>query len=156
MWPFSRKSGAPPPTSDPDDWTIGEGQRDGFPMIVRIDNQFKRIAPLPGFNHHFIISVHFRNPSPNGFPSIEEGDDLETLEEKLCEQLEADKESLCVLVVTNNGLRDFIFYTRNAESAHQRFLASSVGGTGFVIEIAIEPDADWYIYKHFSRSLHTH
>jgi hypothetical protein len=155
MWPFSSKTSAPPPTADPDDWTLGEGERDGFPMILRLDNQFKRRAPLPEYKHHVILSVHLRDPSPNGFPSTEEGDDLDALEENLCKELEAGKESVCVLVVTNNGLRDFIFYTRNAESAHERIKTVIAGGTGFVIEIAIEPDSEWYIYKHFCDSLTT-
>lgn len=153
MWPISNKSANQSPPTNPDSWTLGEGQRDGFPMLVRIDNAYSKVAPVPDYDHHVIISVHLRYPRPDGFPSTEEGDDLEALEENLCVQLEAGKESMCVLVVTNNGLRDFIFYTRDTEGAHKRIKTVLTLGTGFIIEIAIEPDADWHIYKHFIHSL---
>jgi hypothetical protein len=153
MWPFSRKTDESSRTLKPDSWSLAQGERDGFPMIVRMANAYRDLAPIPGYDHHLIISVHLRNPRPNGFPSSEEGDDLTALELSICRLLEADNDSLCVLVVTNNGLRDFIFYTRNVESATQRtedFLAT---GTGFVVEFLIKCDEGWEIYQHFSRWL---
>lgn len=98
-----------------------------------------------------IISIHLRNPRPNGFPSSEEGDDLAALELNICRLLETDNDSLCVLVVTNNGLRDLIFFTRNVERAKQRTESALSAGTGFVIEFWVEPDDGWEIYQHFSR-----
>jgi hypothetical protein len=153
MWPFSKKTDESPRTPKPDDWSLGQGERDGFPMIVRMANAYRDLAPIPAYDHHLIISVHLRNPRSNGFPSSEEGDDLKALELNICRLLEADNDSLCVLAVTNNGLRDLIFYTRNVECAHQRtedFLAT---GTGFVVEFLIKPDDGWEIYQHFSRWL---
>jgi hypothetical protein len=151
MWPFSKKAEAPLRASAPDDWSLAQGQRDGFPMIVRMANAYRDLAPLPGYDHHLIISVHLRNPQPNGFPSSEEGDDLAALEQNLCRLLETGNDSLCVLVVTNNGLRDLIFYTRDIESAKHRTEGTLVAGTGFVIEFCIEPDELWEIYHHFCK-----
>jgi hypothetical protein len=100
-----------------------------------------------------IISIHLRNPRPNGFPSSEEGDDLAALEVKICGVLEADNESLPVLVITNNGLRDLIFYTRDVEKVKQRTEEVLARGTGFVVEFWIKPDETWEIHQHFSRWL---
>ena len=153
MWPFSRKSGESSRIPKPDDWSLGQGERDGFPMIVRMANAYRDLAPIPAYDHHLIISVHLRNPRPNGFPSSEEGDDLTALELNICRLLEADNDSLCVLVITNNGLRDLIFYTRNVEGVKQRAEDASSVFTGFKVEFAIEPDEGWEIYQHFSRWL---
>jgi len=70
-----------------------------------------------------------------------------------CRLLEIDNESLCVLVVTNNGLRDFIFYTRNLDSVRQRIEDATTMFNGFVVEFSIEPDKEWRIYQHFSHWL---
>ena len=137
----------------PDDWVLGRGERDGLPMIVRMASAYRGLAPIPAYDHHAIVSIHLRNPQPNGFPSPEEGDDLAALEMNVCRLLEIDNESLCVLVVTNNGLRDLIFYTRNVESVKQRTEDAKALYQGFVVEFWIEPDEDWGIYKHFSRWL---
>jgi hypothetical protein len=105
---------------------------------------------LLGYDHHLIVSVHLRNPRPNGFPSSEEGDDLQALEENMSRLLETGNDSLCVLVVTNNGLRDFIFYTRNVESVKERTEEANAIFRGFKVEFSIEPDAEWRIYQHFA------
>jgi hypothetical protein len=153
MWPFKSREPNKPRDPSPNDWSLGQGERDGFPMIVRIANAFAGLAPLPDFDHHILVSVHFRNRKPNGFPSSEEGDDLQNLEVGLCGALEAGNGSLCALVVTNNGLRDFIFYTRNVESARQTIDGCSRLLDGFVVEFTIEPDPNWDIYQAFSRYL---
>ena len=150
MWPFSKKTAEFRPPVGPDSWSLAQGERDGFPMIVRIANAYRGLAPLPEYNHHLIVSVHLRNPRPNGFPSSEEGDDLQALEENLGRLLETGNDSLSVLVVTNNGLRDFIFYTRNVEGMKQRTEEAVPIFKGFEVELSIEPDAEWRIYQHFA------
>jgi hypothetical protein len=122
-------------------------------MIVRMENAYTGLAPIPAYDHHVIISIHLRNPRPNGFPSSEVGDDLEALEMNICRLLEIDRESLCVLVVTNNGLRDLIFYTRKVKSVKQRTEDAISLYKGFVVEFWIQPDESWEIYQHFSRWL---
>jgi hypothetical protein len=120
-------------------------------MIVRMANAYRGLAPLPAYDHRLIVSIHLRNPRPNGLPSSEEGDDLAALEMNICSQLETGNDFLCVLVVTNNGLRDLIFFTRNVEGARQRTESALSAFTGFVVEFWIEPDEGWEIYRHFSR-----
>ena len=153
MFQFGRKEPAPSRIPKPDDWTLAQGERDGFPMIVRISNAFTGLAPLPDYIHHVIVSVHFRNRRPNGFPSNEDSDDLKNLEVALCGLLEAGNESLCVLVVTNNGLRDFIFYTRDVDGVRRKLEDNVRLFDGFAVEFAIEADHSWEIYEAFSRML---
>lgn len=153
MWPFKSSEHNKKRAPSPDDWSIGQAERDGYPMIVRIANAFAGLAPIPDYNHHIIVSVHFRDRKPNGFPSSEEGDDLQNLEVGLCGELEAGNESLCVLVITNNGLRDFIFYTRDVEGARKRLDDNPQLYKGFVVEFAVEPARNWEIYQAFSRCL---
>ncbi len=150
---FKRKQRESSQEPKPTDWLLAQGERDDFPMIVRMAEAYAGLAPVKGYKHHVIASVHFRNRREDGFPSSEEGDDLQTLEENLSFLLEAQNESLCVLVITNNGLRDFIFYTRNATDAREKLANNSDIFRGFVVEFAIEPDPDWSIYKAFSRML---
>ncbi len=151
MWPFPKGAGKSPRTPKPDDWSLAQGERDGFPMIVRMANAYRDLAPIPAYDHHLIVSVHLRNPRPNGFPSSEEGDDLQALEMNICRLLESENNSLCVLAITNNGLRDLIFYTRNVESVKQRIEDAGAVFRGFEVEFSIGPAEGWRIYLHFCR-----
>jgi hypothetical protein len=155
MWPFKRSKDSDPAlkVQRPDDWTLGQGERDGFPMIVRIANAYHGLAPLPQYEHHLIVSVRFRKPQSNGFPSSQEGDALESLEQNLYGLLEIDNDALCALVITNNGLRDFIYYTRNVEGTKNKLEHTRSIFKGFQVEFALEPARDWEIYKTFARML---
>jgi hypothetical protein len=153
MWPFKKDSAKSYREPQPNDWVLGQGTRDGFPMLVRMADCYTGLAPLPAYDHHVIVSVHFRNRQLNGFPSSEEGDDLESLERSLCHLLETGNDTLGVLVVTNNGLRDFIFYTRNVEEVRRKIDDSVSLFQGFVTEVMIEPDPGWDIFQAFCRML---
>jgi hypothetical protein len=122
-------------------------------MIVRMATAYTGLASMPGFHQHVIVSIHLRNPRLNGFPSCEEAADLEALEKNVCRLLEAGNDSLCVLVITNNGLRDLIFHTRDVEGVQRRIEDAVSRPTGFEIEFWIEPDQDWQTYRHFCHRL---
>ena len=136
-----------------DRWLLARGERDGFPMIVRMAAAYRGMGAIPGYDHHIIIGASLRSPTPAGFPSTEEGDDLQRFEENLCAAIEIDNESLCVLVITNRGIRDFIFYTRDPQGAKARIDSALPGLRGFQCEIAIEPDENWEIYAAFDNWL---
>ena len=138
---------------NPDQWLIARGDRDGFPMIVRMAQAYRGMGALPGYDHHVIIGARFRSPTPAGFPSTEEGGDLQRFEENLCAAIEVDRESLCVLVITNQGIRDFIFYTRNPDGAKEKLDVALSGLKGFEFSIAIQPDRQWEIYQAFNNML---
>ena len=155
MWPFKKEqrklSIAKESGPGADRWLLAMGEREGFPMIVRMAEAYLGLAPLPEFNHRILVSVQMRNPRPDGFPSTEEGADLEALEVKLCGMLESGGDTLCALVITNNGVRDFIFQTRNVQRTKEELKRLGEIVRGFRAEIAIEPDPEWSIYGTFER-----
>jgi hypothetical protein len=91
-----------------------------------------------------------RNPRPNGFPPSDEADEIDAIEANLCGLLESGNDALCVLVITNNGLRDFIFYTRDVDGVREKLENNMSIFEGFVAEFAIEPARGWDIYNTFS------
>lgn len=136
-----------------DAWLLARGERDGFPMMVRMAAAYRGLGGLPGFEHHVIVGAALRSPTPAGFPSAEEGDDLQQFELNLVAALEVDRESVCVLVITNHGLRDFIFYTRDPRGAMKNLEAAAPKLKGFAFEVAVEPDEHWEIYRAFDNWL---
>jgi uncharacterized protein DUF695 len=138
---------------DQSKWLLARGERDGFPMIVRMAAAYRGVGALTGYGHHIIVGTTFRAPTPAGFPSSEEGDDLQQFEERLCAAMESNNESLCVLVITNRGLRDFIFYTRDADGAKSRLDMTLAQLSGFKSHVVVERDEEWEIYRAFDKWL---
>jgi hypothetical protein len=110
---------------------------------------------LPGYLYRVIVTVHLREPRPSGFPSDAEDDDLEAFEFNVCGLLEAENKSLCVLVVTGQGLRDIIFYTKEPEAVRKKVEDARIVLTSHKFEIDIELEPDWRVYNFFCEKLST-
>lgn len=48
MSPLSKKPGESTHPAAPDSWSLAQRERDGLPMIVRMANAYRGLAPLPG------------------------------------------------------------------------------------------------------------
>lgn len=137
----------------PDDWTLARGVRDGYPMVLRIANAYLGLGGVPGYENRIIVGTQLREPTASGLPGKSEGDDLEAFELTLCETLESENESLCVLVITNQGFRDFIFYSRDPKAAEQKLIMAKPRLKSHRFQVSVERDVDWQLYSAFTRGM---
>jgi len=82
-------------------------------------------------------------PREDGFPSAADMDALEQFENSILDALEAGEHSICVAVVTNNGERDWIFYTADAAETHARLNQTLQNAPRCPIRPMACPDPDW-------------
>lgn len=115
-------------------------------MIVRSNTGYKKFVSVRGYEHQFGVAVPLRTPEPNGLPSPEEGIQLGEIEDAICAFLEQQAESLFVAVITTNGMREFVFYTRDPEHLKQRFEQLRKRITTHEIQLMIQPDKAWRVY----------
>ena len=87
-----------------------------------------------------MITWTLQNPGDGGFPSSSDNDALENFENLIFDQLEAGQHSICVAVITNNGERDWIFYTSDPEEIHQRLNQALQESPRFPIRPSSCPD----------------
>jgi hypothetical protein len=137
----------------PDDWTLATSSRDGYPMFLRIANAYLGLGGVPGYEDRIIVGAQLREPRASGLPGDSEGDDLKAFELTLCKELEQENESLCALVITNQGFRDFIFYSRNANAAERKLLMAKSDLQSHKFQVSVERDADWQLYSVFTRGI---
>jgi hypothetical protein len=114
----------------------------------------KNLAPAVGVRHPdyaFIayVTFHYVPDDERGFPSPEDADALDEIERVEIPKLEADGLAILVAVVTKNGIKDFLFYTRDrlqfltlAEKLQEAYPEFQVG-----CEIASDPE--WKHYEDF-------
>jgi hypothetical protein len=137
----------------PDDWLIARMRRNGFPLMVRMATAYRDLGKVPGYDHKIVVVIPLNDPQPSGMPQGDEFDALKAVELSVCNLLEAENESLCVLAVTGCGTRDLIFYTRNPEQAHQMIARAQASIVSHKIDAAIEPDQNWELYGFFNNSI---
>ena len=146
MWPFKKK--APTPDQLPIDgpWAISQGEHNGSVMIVRSNTGYAEFGSVPGYEHQVGIAVPLRAPEATGLPSPEENAELSTIEDTLCLALEEHAESLFAAVITTNGMREFVFYTRAPQEVRLRFGQLRDRITTHQLQLMIQPDKDWAVY----------
>ncbi len=146
MWPFKKKTFSPDRLPIGGPWSIAEGQHSGRVMIVRANTEYRQFGCVPGYEHQVGIAVPLRKAEATGLPCPAEGALLGEVEDIICSSLEEQAESLLVAVITTDGMREFVFYTREPRRVQQRFEELHNRITSHEIQLMIQPDRTWRIY----------
>lgn len=150
MWPFKKKSASPDRLPLDGPWSVANGQNNGRIMIVRSNTGYREFGSLQDYEHQVGIAVPLRQAEATGLPSAAEGAQLDQLEDAICSSLEEKAESLLVAIITTNGMREFVFYTREPERVKQRFDELREKITSHTIQLMIQSDPQWRVYSQLT------
>jgi hypothetical protein len=139
----------------PDKLPVSEGwnQRQGHDplgktMLIRTHTGYSKFKGVTGYSHHVAIAVPMVDTTRAGFPNPGEVEQLNRIENDICEIFGSNRESLLVAATTIPGVREFILYTRNPDSVQRRF-DNDLLARVFThrVHLKIEPDKDWSRYQ---------
>lgn len=134
----------------PERWSVGRGQKDGKPVFTRFNVALKPFVGRPEFAHQLGIAVPLNAPTPDGLPTGVEAAELNQIEDEITSRFLRGNESLFAGVITTNGMREFILYTRDPQAA----LAKAAALTGDIrhhhIQFVIHDDPGWENFKLFA------
>ena len=102
-------------------------------------------------SHSFIayLTFHFEPRDESGLPSVEDNRLLAELEEDAFVELEADELAIHVATALKDGVKDLLFYTRDANEFLKRAEKYRYLHNQFDVECEVGPDPDWGHYKDF-------
>jgi hypothetical protein len=131
----------------PDHWALGQGEVDGKPLIVRWDTAARRDCPDATRPIKVTIGLACDRPQPNGLPSPHDLVHFEELEEALFAELPSLADTRPVLVLTTNGMREWIVYACEQEWLQEWapwFAERFFNGRAGTIEAVAEPGWDTF------------
>ena len=104
----------------------------------------KNLAPTvkPQGSHPFVayLTFHFEPKDESGVPSAEDSGLLAKLEEDVFVELEADRLAIHVATAMKDGVKDLLFYTRDAQEFLKRAERYRYVHGQFDVECEIVPD----------------
>lgn len=130
------------------EWTLKElvDRTSGRSTIVR-----RRASPPVSAYQRYewiaYLTFLFHPRDDSGLPSSEDSDALRAIEEIAIPKLEAEGLGVLVAVVFGEGVKDFLFYTRDPEEFLARAEPIRDGSTRFRVGCEIKPDATWSQYR---------
>jgi hypothetical protein len=149
MWPFSTKAPlSPEKLPIADTWAQYQGHDPlGRTMLVRTNTGYSHFKGVTGYAHYVAIAVPMVDTTRAGFPNPGEVEELNRIENDICEIFEPNRESLFVATTTIPGIREFVLYTRNPDSVQRKF-ENDLLARVFThrCHVKIEPDKDWSHY----------
>jgi hypothetical protein len=148
MWnPFLKKPLSADKLPVADKWQVARGQRAGKPMILRTHEGYRDFRGVSGFDHQVGIAVSLHDADANGLPTANESQELDALENAICNLFESESESLFVATVTCDGFREFVLYTRNPDAVRRKFKALENRMPTHKVFLKMQPDEEWSVYS---------
>jgi hypothetical protein len=123
---------------------------DGAPLFFRRNDNARELAGHPDFIFRMGIALPLNLPNEHGFPSNEEMEQLNIIEDLLAARLEANQLALYVLAITTGGMREYVFYTRNAKTANEFLEEVRKEVVSHELQSYVEEDQNWEVYKQFA------
>ena len=149
---FFRRSPAPAYPAADGPWSIAT-HRPGSPaLILRINVGAAALRGHPDFATQVGIAVPFRDPDPNGFPGPAEDAEVRALEEALRAALMPEQRTVLVAVLTTEGMREFVWYTRDPKRVRKAVTAVANELRTHQVQLIMQEDPDWEVYAAFSES----
>jgi hypothetical protein len=130
-------------------WAVAQGQYEGSPLFVRIHQGVSPLVGDPRFSQQVGIAVPLLNPDAHGLPTNEEAAQLAEIEDAISAALEPNHISVQVLSITTKGMREFVFYTTDADAVRTAFAQLQASIVSHELQLVIQRDPDWSVYRQF-------
>lgn len=148
-------SNAPTPSAsggstDEDTWSLGQGQSNGRPLIMRVRTPLATPVPNPAYATRFTVTWTYGTSGVDGLPASAVLDDLANFEIRLLRAFERNRLAIAVAVATTGGTREWMFYLSNPDQAqaHATFLAEFGGDARrYPVALATVADPGWLEYS---------
>ena len=131
-------------------WSVAQSERNGKPMFVRRNESAGSLAGHVDYKFRVGIAIPLKNPNSDGLPSNSEMEQLNVIEDELCEGLEREQASLQVLSITSHGMREFVFYTRSPSLASAAIEGLREKTQTHEIQSYVAEDPQWQVYAQFA------
>ena len=129
----------------PEDWNFYLTQIDDKPASISLNLALKKLIPVKEKTNLSWISVKLSLPTENGLITNEESAILFEIEDKILAKINPSN-ALYIGRMTNNGYRDFYFYSKNAESFKIEAEKISIEYPKYEISVHSKEDKNWNGY----------
>ena len=137
-----------------DAWAGSDGIRNGIPFIIRF--RIPVVLPDEGGSHDQKLAVlwGYADEGSGDMPDESESEAMGTFENRLCSAWENDALAFLAAVLTYDGARQWVFYTRDVAECGRRLHEMPQEQDPYPIELTTEPDPRWeYLHEQILRTV---
>lgn len=127
-----------------DQWALINVANPNCPAVIRHRNPVLNPAHVDGYEYLITVLWGYAAEGTGAMPDGETSQELERFETHLSAAVQRDAQAILTAVVTLDGARQWVYYTRNVEEFGRRL--SSIPdyyGQPYPIEVTTEEDSTW-------------
>ncbi len=127
-----------------DQWSLAEGLHNDKPLLIRYRSELSSKPDVSAYPVLIRVTWPFATDS-TGMPDSSSSDAMATFEDRLVSAVEPTQDAALVAVITNNGQREWLFYTSSAQEFCRRLTDMPQEEERYPISLMLETDPDWSV-----------
>jgi hypothetical protein len=126
-----------------DTWATSDGVLEVGPFVLRFRTPVVRASETGNHVHRLIVCWPYADEGDGAMPDGSDVEAMSVFEDSLCDAWEQDALALLAAVLTFDGARQWVFYTRDVSACGERLNLMPQEEEPYPIELTAADDPDW-------------
>jgi len=135
-------------------WITAEGKLSGLPIRICYRESWQQLAGQGNAPVCVQIAWHAESKDPQTqFPDLSEMVQVDIFNQQLMAALEDGDTAYVCMVITHNGINQWVIYGADLDAIKQVLDNLPVSGAGYPIEVVADEDPEWKIFKQVKEAI---
>ncbi|MCT4598149.1 MAG: DUF695 domain-containing protein [Vallitalea sp.] len=130
-------------------WSVSTAKLEGKPMVVRKNNWCNSIMNKAEYNYCNGIAFKYIDFDENGFPTGNESEYINKLEDDLFKICEINNVSKVAVIITFNGVREYVIYSKTEDLVQSIVPELKSRYSRYEITSYTEKDVNWFAFSEY-------
>ena len=127
---------------DHDHWAASDGVLESGPYIIRFRTPELESKDVGDYIHRLSVVWPYSNESSGAMPENSDSKEMEVFENRLVEAWEHGYNAILTAVLTFDGARQWVFYTKDVDEAGKRISEMPQNEEPYPIELTTDDDPE--------------
>ena len=126
-----------------DTWATSDGETEGGPFVLRFRTPIIEAGEAAGHSRLVIVCWPYAPEGSGAMPDDTTSNAMGVFEDRLCAAWECDRLAVLAAVLTFDGARQWVWYTRSVVECGKRLNDMPQEAEAYPVELTTQEDPDW-------------
>lgn len=138
-------------------WALADGTLNDQPIEIRYRDEINLEQASGLYGHCVQIAWNAEDTDPvTGYPSADEMNKIDAFNQRLMDVIESEEHGILVMVLTSQGVNQWILYCRDLEQTQQDLNRIPTDQGLYPIEVVAEDDESWETFIQLRNAIKSH
>ena len=133
-------------------WSIAEGENNGFPVLYRFRSSIPKIIKETNFPHKISIVWQYQGENTKGMPS-KETNQLQINFDDALDEIGTGEIGVLMIAITGNNQKEWIWYVKDPHNWMNQMIKCLDNHPQYPLDFQHSRDEQWDTYKSFIKMM---